>query len=175
MSNSKFASLAADVSKPFRVELIDPATDEVIRDNSQSVPDPNDPDGKRMIGKAAYINVWSTDGPQARSHGKAKRKEMNLRIKQSRNGKIDPDDQLDENIALTALLTVEWYLVDRLTGEAIDVPCSPEAAADLYSPPGMGWIFTQAFVGASSTANFLPKPSKNSASTPSPSSARAES
>lgn len=157
---NKFASLAADVSKPFRVELIDPVTEDVIR-------------GKD--GKVAYIEVWSTDGPQARAHGKAKRKELNLRIRQSRNGKIEPDDQLEENIALTAMLTVGWHLVDRVTLEPIDVPCTPENAADLYSPPGMGWIFVQAFTGASSTANFLPKPSKGSATTQTPSSGPAES
>lgn len=155
---NKFASLAADVSKPFRVEIIDPATDDVIRDKD---------------GNAAYIEVWSTDGPQARAFGKAKRRELNLRIKQSRNGKVEPDDQLEENIALTSMLTAGWHLVDRLTKEPIDVPCTPENAADLYSPPGMGWIFVQAFTGASSTANFLPKASTGSAITPSPSSAPA--
>ncbi|MGY3366187.1 hypothetical protein ACVWZL_003312 [Bradyrhizobium sp. GM2.4] len=103
---NKFASLAADVSKPFRVELIDPVTEEVIRDKE---------------GKVAYIDVWSTDGPQARQHGKSKRKELNLRIKQSRNGKVEPNDQLEENIALVATLTNAWYLVDRVTGEPIDV------------------------------------------------------
>lgn len=157
---NKFASLAADVSKPFRVELIDPVTEDLIRDKG---------------GKVSYIDVWSTDGPQARQYGRAKRKDLALRIKQSRNGKVDPDDALDENMALAAAVTVDWYLVDRMTGEPIDVKCTPENAADLYSPPGMGWIFQQAFVGASSTANFLPKPSKTSAVTPGPSSGQVES
>lgn len=157
---NKFASLAADVSRPFRVELIDPVTEEVIRDKE---------------GKVAYIDVWSTDGPQAREHGKSKRKELNLRIKQSRNGKVEPNDQLEENIALVATLTNSWYLVDRVTGEPIDVTCTPENAADLYSPPGMGWIFQQVFVEASSTANFLPKPLKTSVRTPNQSGEPAES
>lgn len=156
---SKFGNLAADVSKPFRVELIDPVTEDVICDKS---------------GKVAYIDVWSTDGPQARQYGKAQRKDLGLRIKQSRNGKVEQDDALEANMALAASLTVGWYLVDRMTLEPIDVPCTPENAADLYSPPGMGWIFTQAFVGASSVANFLPKPSKTSAPTPSPYSGPAE-
>jgi hypothetical protein len=39
----------------------------------------------------------------------------------------------------------------------------------------MGWIFVQAFAGASSAANFLQKPSKSFASTPAQSSAIAES
>jgi hypothetical protein len=146
--NPKFENLAADVSKPFIVELIDPATEEIIRDAS---------------GKAAFIAVWSADSDQGRKYDKAKRKDLMLRIKKSRTGKVDPDDALEENIAKLSVLTDSWYLVDRITGEAIDVPCTPENAADLYSPPGMGWLFVQPWVGANDAANFLPKPSKNSA------------
>lgn len=154
MSN-KFASLAADVSKPFRVELIDPVTEEVIRDKD---------------GKAAYIEVWASDGEKGRAFDKADRKALMLRVKQSRNGKVDPDDALEKNIAKCAALTAGWYLVDRLTLEPIDVPCTAENAADLYSPPGMGWIFVQPWVAANDVANFLPKPSKPSTGTPKPSS-----
>jgi hypothetical protein len=155
--NSKFGNLAADVSKPFVVELIDPSTEEVIRDAS---------------GKVAFIAVWSADSDQARKYDKAKRKELMLRIKKSRTGKVEPDDALEENIAKLSVLTDSWHLVDRVTGEVIDVPCTPENAADLYSPPGMGWLFVQPWIGANDAANFLPKPSTNSARTPSPSSVR---
>lgn len=158
--NSKFGSLAADVSKPFVTELIDPTTEEVIRDKA---------------GKAAFIAVWSTDSERARSRGKAKRKELNLRIKQSRNGIVEQDDALEENMATLAELTDSWYLVDRLTREPIDVPCTPENAADLYSPPGMGWLFIQPWVDANKAANFLQRPSKPSADMPALSSETAES
>lgn len=154
MSN-KFASLVADVSKPFRVEIIDPATEDVIRDKD---------------GNPFYIDIWASDGVQGRAYDKAKRKDLALRVKQSRTGKVEQDDALEANIAKCAALTAGWYLVDRLTGEVIDVPCTPENAVDLYSPPGMGWLFIQPWVGSNDTANFLPKPSKNSAPTPSPSS-----
>ncbi|WP_158669510.1 hypothetical protein [Bradyrhizobium guangdongense] len=167
---NKFASLAADVSKPFRVELIDPVTEEVIRDNSKSVVDPTDPDGLRMVGKAAYIEIWAADGEKGRAFDKADRKALMLRIKQARNGKVEPDDALEKNIAKCAALTASWYLVDRLTGEPIDVPCTVENAADLYSPPGMGWIFVQPWVAANDVANFLPRPSKSSTATQKPSS-----
>ncbi len=159
MSN-KFGNLAADVSKPFVVELVDPSTEEVIRDKD---------------GKAAFIAVWAADSDRGRQYDRQKRRDLTLRIKKSRTGKVDPDDALEENIAKLAVLTDSWYLVDRVTGEPIDVPCTPENAADLYSPPGMGWLFVQPWVGANDAANFLPKPSKNSAPTPSPSSAPAES
>jgi hypothetical protein len=158
MTNNKFASLAADVSRPFRVELVDPVTEDVIRD---------------LDGKAAYINIWAADGAQGRAYDKSKRKDLMLRIKKSRTGKVDPDDALEENIAKCAALTESWYLVDRLTGEPIDVPCTPENAADLYSPPGMGWLFIQPWVASNDAANFLPKPSRSSAPTPGPSSAAA--
>lgn len=158
--NNKFASLAADVSKPFRVELIDPATEDVIRDKE---------------GKASYIDIWAADGEKGRAFDKADRKALMLRIKQSRSGKVDPDDALEKNIAKCAVLTHDWYLVDRLTGDVIDVPCTAENAADLYSPPGMGWLFIQPWVAANDAANFLPKPSSNSAPMPSPSSGPAAS
>jgi hypothetical protein len=154
MSN-KFGSLAADVAKPFRVELIDPTTEDVIRDKA---------------GNAAYIDVWASDSEQARQFGKAKRKELNLRIKQSRNGKVEQDDALEANIAMCAVLTAGWYLVDRLSREPLDVPCTPENAADLYSPPGMGWIFVQVWSEANSAANFLQKPETISLDTQKPSS-----
>ncbi len=154
MSN-KFGSLLADVDKPYRVELIDPTTEDVIRDKA---------------GRAAYIDIWAADSEQARQFGKQKRKELNLRIKQSRNGKVEPDDALEANLAMGASLTADWYLVDRLSRDPIDVPCTPENAADLYSPPGMMWIFQQVWGEANNAANFLRKPPKISADTPKPSS-----
>ncbi len=145
--------------------MIDPATDDVIRDNSQSEVDPTDPEGKRRVGKAAYIMIWAADSERGRAFDKGKRKELMLRIRQSRTGKVEQDDQLEQNIAKCAMLTDAWYLVDRITGEPIDVPCTVENAADLYSPPGMGWIFLQPWVAANDTANFLQKPSRSSSST----------
>ncbi len=152
---SKFSSLEAVVSKPFRVELIDQTTEDVIRDKA---------------GAAAYIEVWAADSERARQFGKQKRKELNLRIKQSRNGKVEPDDALEANIALGAALTADWYLVDRLSRDPIDVPCTLDNAIDLYSPPGMMWIFQQVWVEANNAANFLPKPPTTSPDTPKPSS-----
>lgn len=153
--NSKFESLAAAVAKPFRVELIDPTTEDVIRD---------------AAGRAAYIDIWGVDSEQARQFSKQKRKDLNLRIKQSRNGKVEPDDALEANMAMCAALTAGWYLVDRLTRDPIDVPCTLENAIDLYSPPGMGWLFIQPWVEANNAANFLQKPPTNSPDTPKPSS-----
>lgn len=152
---SKFGSLMADVQRPYKVELIDPATDDVIRDKD---------------GKAAYVAVWAADSERGRDFDKAKRKDLQLRIRQSRTGRIEQDDQLEVNMAKCAALTDSWYLVDRVSGDPIDVPCTPENAADLYSPAGMGWIFLQVWVGANDAANFMKRPSRNSSSTASTSS-----
>ena len=153
---SKFGSLLANVSVPFKVELIDPATDQVIRDKN---------------GKASFIAVWSTDSAKSRDYDKSKRKDLFLRAKASRTGTVAPDDALDQNIAKCAALTESWYLVDPVTLEQIDVPCTAENAVDLYSSPGAGWIFIQPWVEASSTANFLQRPLSNSSNTESGSSA----
>lgn len=152
---SKFGSLLANVAVPFKVELIDPATDAVIRDKN---------------GKASFIAVWSMDSAKSRDYDKSKRKDLFLRAKASRTGSVPPDDALDQNIAKCAFLTDSWYLVDPVTLDGIDVPCTAENAVDLYSSPGAGWIFIQPWVEASSTANFLQRPSQNSSNTPSGSS-----
>jgi len=153
---SKFGSLAADVSRPFRVELINPTTDEIIRDHT---------------GEAAYIDVWSIDSERGRAFERQQRKDLRLRVMQSRNGRIEPNDQLEENMSKCAALTEAWHLVDPATREVLDEPCTPENAADLYAEPGAGWIFTQAWVGAISIANFMQKRSTNSSAMHSSSSA----
>lgn len=158
--NNKFASFAADVSAPYKVELIDPVTEEVIRDKN---------------GSAAFICIWAADSEKSREYDKQKRKDLILQVKRSRTGKVEQDDALDANIAKCAFLTESWYLVDRVTLEPIDVPCTAENAADLYSPPGMGWIFLQPWVEANNPANFLQKPSKPSVTSPKVNSAQAES
>ena len=143
---SKFAAMAADVTTPYRVELRDPRTDMVLRD----------PDGD-----AAYIDVLSTDSAAAREFEKGKRKDLRQRIMRSRTGALDASDQIEDNIALLALLTVSWRLVD-LRGEIIDLPCTPENAAELYSEPGLAYVFNAVWFAANSVANCLPAGSPTS-------------
>jgi hypothetical protein len=149
---SKFGNLTkTEVAKPYRVELIDPVTNEVIVDKA---------------GRKAFIDVYSTDSEKARGYDKAKRKDLMLRIRQSRTGVVEPDDALEENIAKCSVLTAAWHLVDPVTREPLKVDCSPEDAADLYSPPGMAWLFLQPWVAANHAANFLPPRPRPSVLTP---------
>lgn len=135
---SKFGGLAASVSAPHRVELIDPITDQPIRDKK---------------GNPAYIDVLSTDSAEGRAFDAGERKKFSERAVKGRAGELP--DQLDLNIAKAARLTKGWHLVDPETSEAIDVPCNADNAAELYSEPGMNWLFTQVWVAAANTANFM--------------------
>ena len=59
--SGKFGSLLANVAVPFKVELVDPATDQIIRDKN---------------GKASFIAVWSTDSAKSRDYDRSKRKDL---------------------------------------------------------------------------------------------------
>jgi hypothetical protein len=143
---SKFGALAANVSEAFKVEIIDPLTDEVIKDKD---------------GKVAYVEVGSTDSDEARKFDKARRAVFTRRAIRGRNQEIIEDDQLEENIAKLARLTKSWHLVDPATQEVIDVPCNEANALELYSEPGTTYIYRQVWVGASGTANFIKRSPKS--------------
>lgn len=141
---SKFAALAADVATPYRVELLDPLTDEPIKDAS---------------GNPAYIDVFSTDSVQGRAFDATERKKVTEKAIKGRSA--DLPDQLEANFAKAAKLTKAWHLVDPATGTVLDVPCNADNALELYSEPGMSWLFSQVWVGATNPANFMKRSAKN--------------
>ncbi|MEH2508694.1 hypothetical protein V1291_000048 [Nitrobacteraceae bacterium AZCC 1564] len=149
---SKFAALAADVSQTHRVELIDQITDKPIVDKA---------------GNKAFIEIYSTDSPQGLAFDKEQRAAFRRKAMKSRNGVAEPPDQLDENIQKAAVLTKSWHLVDPSTSEVIDVPCTRENAIELYSSPGMNWLFVQVWVATTDAANFMKRSSQTSSPSPS--------
>lgn len=157
---SKFAALAANVADTFRVELIDPITDAVLTDAQ---------------GNPAYIDVLSTDSEAGRAFDREARARAVRSARKSRSGMPDDVDQLEENQQKCARLTKGWHLVDPHTRAPIDVPCNPANAAELYSEPGMNWLFVQVFAGAANPGNFMKRGSPNSSSSPSGGSATVES
>lgn len=157
--SSKFAALAANVSQAFKVELIDPVSDAVIKDKG---------------GKVSFIEVYSIDSEAGRKFDKDQRAIVARKSMRSRNGIVEPTDQLELNVAKCAALTKSWHLVDPANGEVIDVPCNAENAAELYSAAGTSWLFVQAWVGANETANFIKRSSTTSTSSPSMTSERAD-
>lgn len=141
---SKFAALAANVATPYRIELVDPITDQPIKDKK---------------GNPAYIDILSTDSAAAREFDAGERKKVTEKAIKGRSA--DLPDQFETNIAKAAKLTKAWHLVDPMSGEVIDVPCTAENAVELYSEPGMGWLFSQVWVGATDPANFMKRSAKN--------------
>lgn len=153
---SKFAALAANVADTFRVELIDPVTDDILRDKD---------------GNPAYIDVLSIDSEEGRKFDTEARQRAFRSARKSRTGLPDDIDQMEENQRKLARLTKGWHLVQPGTGDVIDVPCNAANAYELYSEPGMSWLFTQVFAGAANAGNFMKRGSMTSSPSPSTSSA----
>ena len=144
---SKFGSLSASVEETFRVVLIDPISEAPITDKS-------DPP------KTAYIEVYSTDSDAGRNFDREQRSAF---MRRAGRGRGQPDDDgLEQNIAKLALLTKSWFLVDPVTREVIDVPCTPDNARELYSQGGTAYIFRQVWIEASAPANFIKRSSTTS-------------
>ncbi|MBN8960574.1 MAG: hypothetical protein J0H71_05535 [Rhizobiales bacterium] len=159
---NKFGSLTATAAaaETFRVEIIDAVTDVVLRDKS---------------GKAAYIEVLAADGDVGRAFDKEQRAVMFRKARKSRNGLVEDDDQLEQNIAKCARLTKAWHLVDPVTREPLEVPCNEANAIELYSAPNMGWLFMQPWGAANNAANFIKRSATSSTTSPSTPSAAAAS
>lgn len=143
---SKFAALAADVAATFRVELISPITDDILRDKD---------------GSPAFVDVLSFDSPAGREFDAEARQRARRSAMKSRNGMPDDIDQMEENQRKLAKLTKGWHLVDPTSGDVIDEPCTPASALELYRVPGLNWLFTQVFAGAANAGNFMRKPSSS--------------
>lgn len=154
---SKFASLKANVDATFRQEIISPLTGDVLRDRD---------------GNPCFIEVYSTESAIGRKFDKEQRAAS---ARQQRVGDFDPVDPLETNAAKCAALTKGWHLVDPVSLDPIDEPCTRENALECYSEPGMNWLFVQAWLGANKTANFMQRPSKDSSGTAKPSGATAAS
>lgn len=51
-------------------------------------------------------------------------------------------------------ITKDWHLVNLASGEAMDVPCTPDMARALYSDDGFLWLKQQVVVYAADLGNF---------------------
>lgn len=149
---SKFAALAANVDTTIKVELTNPVTQEPIRDKD---------------GRAAFIEVLSTDSQAGREFDKTRRKLSAARQLRGRNQLAAMDDNLEQMQAKLARLTRSWYLVDPATGDPVvgadgqAIPCTEENAKELYSLGPTAYIFRQVWLEADETANFIVSSSKS--------------
>lgn len=144
---SKFGSLSASADVPFRVVLIDPKTDEPLKDTS---------------GAEAFVNIISVQSEIGRKFDRERQKVITRRAMRNRNQDLIDDDQFEINIAKLARLTTSWHLVDPVSKEPLDVQYSYDAAVEFYKLPLAHSFFVQAWVAANEPANFMQSSSKNS-------------
>ncbi len=140
---SKFGGMAASVSETFKMPIISPLTDKPLKDKS---------------GKEAFIELLSADSDVGRKLDREQQQALTQRAMRGNRAGVG-DDALEQNILKLAALTRGWLLLD-LDGHPIDVAFSPQNAVELYSDPGMGWLYRQAFTAAHEVANFIKRSSK---------------
>jgi hypothetical protein len=157
---SKFGKLAAEVDIPFKVFLIDPATDEEIVDKS---------------GEKAFIEVLSQNSELGQQIDREQQRKTNARVASGRRDAMINEDNRAANQAKLSRLTKSWHLVDPESREPIDVECNQANALELYADRHMFHIFMQVFTASAEVANFIKRSSKTSSPLPSGNSASNES
>lgn len=140
MAKNKFDALAAEVDVPFKVILIDALTDTPIIDNE---------------GRKAFIEVLSDNSTEGQLFDKESRRVTNSRLMAGRKEAVANEDAVESNKRKTARLTKSWHLVDPVTKEVIDVPCTQANALELYTTNGTHHIWQQVWMGAIEPGNFI--------------------
>jgi hypothetical protein len=142
---SQFAGLAANISEPFRMTIINPLSDDVLRDSE---------------GQEAYVEFMSADSEAGRKIDRLQSLQAVRKLRSGRN-LMDEEDLTEAQIDKLVALTVAWYLVD-LDGRAIDVPYSVENARELWRAAELAWLRRQAWVFVNTAGNFIKRPPKTS-------------
>lgn len=133
---SRFAALALDTETPRRMTIRHPATGEPLVD---------------AAGVSAFLDLLSlTSAPAQRARNRIQQRRIDSRAR-----RVTVEEAEAEAMQVLAACTVGWHLVG-LDGSVIDVPCSPEAALELYTTPGLRFVADQATIFADNAGNFLP-------------------
>ena len=127
-------------TKPFRMEIMDPVKGTPMADKD---------------GKVAYVDLISTESPEAESWRRGVFDRNQLAMKKRRNVAGQTfDENKAQGVELLVTLTVGWYLVDK-AGKPIDAPFSKETARQLYNNPKMSWLKQQVDDALGNDANFI--------------------
>jgi hypothetical protein len=138
---SRFARLALDTDTPRRMTIRHPATGEPMVD---------------AAGREAFLDLLSLSGTAAnKARARAQQRRIDNRVR-----RVTVEEAEAEALQVLVAVTKGWHLVG-LDGEAMDVPFTPEAAAELYAEPGLRFITDQATLFADTGGNFLPSSSTN--------------
>jgi hypothetical protein len=133
---SRFARLALDTDTPRRMPIRHPATGEVMVDAE---------------GREAFLDLLAlTSAAANKARAKAHQRRIDNRVR-----RVTAEEADAEGISVLAAVTKAWHLVG-LDGVAIDVPCTPDAALELYSTPGLRFIADQAMLCADAVWHALP-------------------
>ena len=146
-------SALVPVEKPQRMPLLHPRTSEPLYDAD---------------GKAAYVDVFSTDSEIARQHERAM---VARRLRMRRGQNITAAENAAEQTDLLVALTHDWYVV-MPNGEPLGLDFTPDAARRIYDHPAGRWIRQQVDEFAADRANFMQDSSSTSLNGPKPSSGK---
>jgi hypothetical protein len=131
----KFDAIALQVDKPSKMTILDPVSQQPIRDAE---------------GKESFIELYSSDSPKGRTHQKNMlRQRLNMRGR----GKLTPEQLEAESVDLLVALSVSWYLL-TFEGKPLNVEFSQENARELYSSESMAWLREQVDTYTSDRANL---------------------
>jgi hypothetical protein len=130
----KFAGLALATDVAQRMVIIHPGSRQPLR---------------HADGAEAWIDLHSIDSAAARKTIRAQQdRRMRIRAARPTAEELEAD-----NVELLAALTVGWSLCS-LDGEALDVPCNPANAQELYAMPALAWLREQVDVFVTDRGNF---------------------
>jgi hypothetical protein len=132
---SRFSGLALDVDTPARMTITHPSTGQPLRDGD---------------GEPAWIDLLSMDSPPVM---KAQRAAQNRRLA-GKARRLTAEELFAESTEVMAAATKGWRLL-TLQGDAIEAPCSPGNAAELYAMPELAWLRDQVDSFLADRGNFL--------------------
>lgn len=134
-----FSQISISVEKPARVLLVHPGTRAPLI---------------CADGEQAYIDVVSEDSDRAQA---AQRETYDRRVKVGKPSTSPAEDLEQTEISSIVASTTGWKLNFSLRkgGEPIDIPFTEENARQVYSSPGMAWIFAQVNAFRKDRANFV--------------------
>jgi hypothetical protein len=142
------SQLAADASRPSRMTVINPDTEQALRDGN---------------GEECWIEFLSIDSEAGR---KIERLRQGTLLRRMRSGRtrLEDEDPIEYQADMLTALCTGWNL-------GSEARFSSGAARDLFSSPEFGWLRRQCWVYVGSEANFIRRSSRTSSSSPSTSSA----
>jgi hypothetical protein len=133
------ASVAADVSKPARMEVINVDTEKPLTDAD---------------GQPCWIDFYSADSEAGRKLDRERSAAAVRKFRSGRNRVDDGEDPVDVQVETLSALAAGWYF-----GPDAE-EFSASAARKLFADPAFAWLRKQAYVFVNAEANFIKSSSK---------------